>query len=194
MSEANAKPTSRAKLAEFYAVAKDNLSRLKAELKAEDKNYSEQRQIFKKLQLEYQELLKLKEKKDTEYKGAEEKKLAYTKYKNILEKQLKKLSEDLQVNKKDINAMRIAAEDRVKNVQNSEQNIDSLKRSQIETIESKIEKEQQKNQEILEKIKEVTKRIEEYKLSLSEMEISETNKGDALIKDTVEMNKFLSEI
>ncbi|MCQ2815766.1 MAG: hypothetical protein MJ252_00720 [archaeon] len=184
----------RAKLNEFYSVAKENLLKMKDELEEAKVNYNNELANYQQLNLEYQDLLKQKEKKDTELKGADERKLILEKYKNNLTKQLKDLDYEASVTGKEIDRMEASTSDRVSKNKANEQAIKNLKEAQVEGINERIQKEKKKNEALREKIMEVENKINEYKTSLNEMMTTDGKRGDKIISDTAEMNKFLADL
>lgn len=184
----------RAKLNEFYSVAKENLLKMKDELEEAKVNYNNELSNYQQLNLEYQDLLKQKEKKDTELKGADERKLILEKYKNNLTKQLKDLDYEASVTGKEIDRMEASTSDRVSKNKANEQAIKNLKEAQVEGINERIQKEKKKNEALREKIMEVENKINEYKTSLNEMMTTDGKRGDKIISDTAEMNKFLADL
>lgn len=184
----------RAKLNEFYQVAKENLLKMKDELEEAKTNYNYQLSNYQQLNLEYQDLLKQKEKKDTEIKGVDERKLILEKTKANLTKQLKDLDYESNTTGKQIDRMEATTSDKVSRVKASEEGIKNLKEAQIEGINERIKKEKEKNAVLREKIMEVENKINEYKTSLNEMMTTDGKRGDKIIKDTAEMNKFLADL
>ena len=184
----------RSKLNEFYQVAKESLLKMKGELEEAKVNYNDQLANFQQLQLEYNDLLKQKEKKDIEIKGVEERKLILEKYKASLTKQLKDIENEANITGKEIDRLEASASDKVNKTKSSEEQIKNLKGTQVEGLNERIKKEKEKNSALKEKILEVENKINEYKTSLADMMSSDGKRGDKIIKDTAEMNKFLADL
>lgn len=188
------KNEARQKLNEFYQVAKENLLKMKQELDNAKENYDAQLARFQELSLKYHDILIIKEKKDIELKGREERKLVLEKQKSNMVKQIKDIENESAFSTKEIDRLETSTFEKVSKNKSSEDHIKNLKENQVEGFNERIKKEKEKNNHLREKIREVENKISEYKTSLNDMQMIDGKKGDLLLKDTAEMTKFLADL
>lgn len=188
------KSEARTKLNEFYAVAKENLLKMKQELEDAQANYNRQLEVYQELALAYHDIKLIADKKEVELKGADERKIIYEKYKSNLEKKIKDMENEANVTGKEIERIELSTSDKVNKVKQNEELIKHVKENQIGEFNERIQQEKDKNSALRSKIKEVEDKINEYQETLAELQMTDGRKGELMMKDTADMNKFLADL
>jgi len=181
-------------LSEFYKVAKEKLLAVKNDLQTAKKEYEAQKEINRKKELEYNDLLNETKELDIKIKGMNEKVLIAKRNASILESQINLTKSEINNANSEIDFLKLETDNKVKRVENESKQINVVKENQMKSIQERIDKEKEINQELKKKIKEVEGRIKELTYSIDNASVEENKKNNALLNEAAEMNKFLSEL
>ena len=181
-------------LSEFYKVAKEKLLAVKNDLATAKKEYEAQKEINRKKELEYNDLLNETKELDIKIKGMNEKVLIAKRNASILESQINLTKSEINNANSEIDFLKLETDNKVKRVENESKQINVVKENQMKSIQERIDKEKEINKELLKKIKEVEGRIKELTYSIDNASVEENKKNNALLNEAAEMNKFLSEL
>ena len=181
-------------LSEFYKVAKEKLLAVKNDLQTAKKEYEAQKEINRKKELEYNDLLNESKELDIKIKGMNEKVLIAKRNASILESQINLTKSEINNANSEIDFLKLETDNKVKRVENESKQINVVKENQMKSIQERIDKEKEINKELVKKIKEVEDRIKELTYSIDNASVEENKKNNALLNEAAEMNKFLSEL
>ena len=181
-------------LSEFYKVAKEKLLAVKNDLATAKKEYEAQKEINRKKELEYNDLLNETKELDIKIKGMNEKVLIAKRNASILESQINLTKSEINNANSEIDFLKLETDNKVKRVENESKQINVVKENQMKSIQERIDKEKEINKELIKKIKEVEGRIKELTYSIDNASVEENKKNNALLNEAAEMNKFLSEL
>ena len=181
-------------LSEFYKVAKEKLLAVKNDLETAKKEYEAQKEINRKKELEYNDLLNETKELDIKIKGMNEKVLIAKRNASILESQINLTKSEINNANSEIDFLKLETDNKVKRVENESKQINVVKENQMKSIQERIDKEKEINKELIKKIKEVEGRIKELTYSIDNASVEENKKNNALLNEAAEMNKFLSEL
>ena len=181
-------------LSEFYKVAKEKLLAVKNDLQTAKKEYEAQKEINRKKELEYNDLLNETKELDIKIKGMNEKLIIAKRNASILESQINLTKSEINNANSEIDFLKLETDNKVKRVQNESKQINTVKENQMKSIQERIDKEKEIKGELLKKIKEVEDRIKELTYSIDNASVEENKKNNALLNEAAEMNKFLSEL
>ena len=181
-------------LSEFYKVAKEKLLAVKNDLETAKKEYEAQKEINRKKELEYNDLLNETKELDIKIKGMNEKVLIAKRNASILESQINLTKSEINNANSEIDFLKLETDNKVKRVENESKQINFVKENQMKSIQERIDKEKEINKELIKKIKEVEGRIKELTYSIDNASVEENKKNNALLNEAAEMNKFLSEL
>ena len=181
-------------LSEFYKVAKEKLLAVKNDLETAKKEYEVQKEINRKKELEYNDLLNETKELDIKIKGMNEKVLIAKRNASILESQINLTKSEINNANSEIDFLKLETDNKVKRVENESKQINVVKENQMKSIQERIDKEKEINKELIKKIKEVEGRIKELTYSIDNASVEENKKNNALLNEAAEMNKFLSEL
>ena len=181
-------------LSEFYKVAKEKLLAIKNDLQTAKKEYEAQKEINRKKELEYNDLLNENKELDIKIKGMNEKVLIAKRNASILESQINLTKSEINNANSEIDFLKLETDNKVKRVENESKQINVVKENQMKSIQERIDKEKEINKELQKKIKEVEGRIKELTYSIDNASVEENKKNNALLNEAAEMNKFLSEL
>ena len=181
-------------LSEFYKVAKEKLLAVKNDLQTAKKEYEAQKEINRKKELEYNDLLNESKELDIKIKGMNEKVLIAKRNASILESQINLTKSEINNANSEIDFLKLETDNKVKRVENESKQINVVKENQMKSIQERIDKEKEINKELIKKIKEVEGRIKELTYSIDNASVEENKKNNALLNEAAEMNKFLSEL
>ena len=179
-------------LSEFYKVAKEKLLAVKNDLATAKKEYEAQKEINRKKELEYNDLLNETKELDIKIKGMNEKVLIAKRNASILESQINLTKSEINNANSEIDFLKLETDNKVKRVENESKQINVVKENQMKSIQERIDKEKEINKELLKKIKEVEERIKELTYSIDNASVEENKKNNALLNVAAEMIKFLS--
>ena len=193
-SKQSLRPDVQGQLSEFYKVAKEKLLAVKNDVENSKKEYAAQKEINRKKELEYNDLLKESKLLDLRIKGMNEKLLIAKRNESNLESQINLTKAQIANGNSEIDYMKIETDQKVQKVQNDSKIIESVKQSQMKSIQERMDKEKETNKQLKEKIKEVEARIKELTYSLENAYSEENKKKNAILNEAAEMNKFLSEL
>ena len=193
-SKQSLRPDVQGQLSEFYKVAKEKLLAVKNDVENSKKEYAAQKEINRKKELEYSDLLKESKLLDLRIKGMNEKLLIAKRNESNLESQINLTKAQIANGNSEIDYMKIETDQKVQKVQNDSKIIESVKQSQMKSIQERMDKEKETNKQLREKIKEVESRIKELTYSLENAYSEENKKRNAILNEAAEMNKFLSEL
>ena len=193
-SKQSLRPDVQGQLSEFYKVAKEKLLAVKNDVENSKKEYAAQKEINRKKELEYSDLLKESKLLDLRIKGMNEKLLIAKRNESNLESQINLTKAQIANGNSEIDYMKIETDQKVQKVQNDSKIIESVKQSQMKSIQERMDKEKETNKQLKEKIKEVEARIKELTYSLENAYSEENKKRNAILNEAADMNKFLSEL
>ena len=193
-SKQSLRPDVQGQLSEFYKVAKEKLLAVKNDVENSKKEYAAQKEINRKKELEYNDLIKESKLLDLRIKGMNEKLLIAKRNESNLESQINLTKAQIANGNSEIDYMKIETDQKVQKVQNDSKIIESVKQSQMKSIQERMDKEKETNKQLKEKIKEVESRIKELTYSLENAYSEENKKKNAILNEAAEMNKFLSEL
>ena len=193
-SKQSLRPDVQGQLSEFYKVAKEKLLAVKNDVENSKKEYAAQKEINRKKELEYNDLLKESKLLDLRIKGMNEKLLIAKRNESNLESQINLTKAQIANGNSEIDYMKIETDQKVQKVQNDSKIIESVKQSQMKSIQERMDKEKETNKQLKEKIKEVEARIKELTYSLENAYSEENKKRNAILNEAADMNKFLSEL
>ena len=181
-------------LKEFYKVAKEKLTLLKNDVEASKKEYLAQREINRKKELEYNNLLNESKDLDLKLKGMNEKIINVKRKENNLKSQIGLMKSEISSANSEIEYIKVETDKKVKRVNNENERINLNKEHQLEYIKDRTDKEKKLNQELKDKIKDAEKRIKELMGKIDENSLAQNKKNMAILDELAEMNKFLSEL
>ena len=193
-SKQTARPDVKGQLSEFYKVAKEKLLAVKNDVETSKKEYETQKEINRKKELEYNELVKESKLLALRIKGMNEKLLIAKRTESNLESQINLTKAQIANGNSEIDYMKIETDQKVQKVQNDAKMIENVKQNFLKSIQDRMEKEKETNEKWKEKIKEVEARIKELTYSLENAYSEENKKKNAILNEAAEMNKFLSEL
>ena len=131
---------------------------------------------------------------DLRIKGMNEKLLIAKRNESNLESQINLTKAQIANGNSEIDYMKIETDQKVQKVQNDSKIIESVKQSQMKSIQERMDKEKETNKQLKEKIKEAESRIKELTYSLENAYSEENKKRNAILNEAADMNKFLSEL
>ena len=193
-SKQSLRPDVQGQLSEFYKVAKEKLLAVKNDVENSKKEYAAQKEINRKKELEYSDLLKESKLLDLRIKGMNEKLLIAKRNESNLESQINLTKAQIANGNSEIDYMKIETDQKVQKVQNDSKIIESVKQSQMKSIQERMDKEKETNKQLKERIKEAESRIKELTYSLENAYSEENKKRNAILNEAADMNKFLSEL
>ena len=193
-SKQSLRPDVQGQLSEFYKVAKEKLLAVKNDVENSKKEYAAQKEINRKKELEYSDLVKESKLLDLRIKGMNEKLLIAKRNESNLESQINLTKAQIANGNSEIDYMKIETDQKVQKVQNDSKIIESVKQSQMKSIQERMDKEKETNKQLKERIKEAEARIKELTYSLENAYSEENKKKNAILNEAAEMNKFLSEL
>ena len=181
-------------LKEFYKVAKEKLTLLKNDVETSKKEYLAQKEINRRKELEYNNLLQESKDLDLKLKGMNEKIINAKRKENYLKSQIDLMKSEISTANSEIDYIKVETDKKVKRINNENERINSNKEHQLEYIKERMNKEQKINQELKDKIKDAEKRIKELMGKIDENSLAQNKKNMAILDELAEMNKFLSEL
>ena len=181
-------------LKEFYKVAKEKLTLLKNDVETSKKEYLAQKEINRRKELEYNNLLQESKDLDLKLKGMNEKIINAKRKENYLKSQIDLMKSEISTANSEIDYIKVETDKKVKRINNENERINLNKEHQLEYIKDRMDKEKKLNQELKDKIKDAEKRIKELieKVDINSLEQNKKNK--VILDELAEMNKFLSEL
>ena len=182
------------KLNEFYKVAKERLLSAKTDLETSKKQYSAQKEINRKKELEYNSLLSESKELDLKIKGINERIVNARRTQNYLRSQIDLTKSEIYNANSEIDFLKLETDVKVKRVNNENKKINETKENQLKAINERLEKEKMINTDLKERIKDAEKRIKEVSGKIDNAYVQENKKNNAILKEIAEMNKFLSEL
>ena len=181
-------------LKEFYKVAKEKLTLLKNDVETSKKEYLAQKEINRRKELEYNNLLQESKDLDLKLKGMNEKIINAKRKENYLKSQIDLMKSEISTANSEIYYIKVETDKKVKRINNENERINLNKEHQLEYIKERMNKEQKINQELKDKIKDAEKRIKELMGKIDENSLAQNKKNMAILDELAEMNKFLSEL
>ena len=182
------------KLNEFYKVAKEKLTLLKESQEKSKQDYLNQKEINRKKELEYNNLLKESQDLDLKLKGMNEKLIIAKRNQNNLRSQIDLMKSEISTANREIDFIKLETDKKVKRVKDENERINTNKEHQLEYINERLDKEKKINDDLKEKIKDAEKRIKELMQSIDTNSYEQNKKNIAILKELADMNKFLSEL
>ena len=182
------------KLNEFYKVAKEKLTLLKESQEKSKQDYLNQKEINRKKELEYNNLLKESQDLDLKLKGMNEKLIIAKRNQNNLRSQIDLMKSQISTANREIDFIKLETDKKVKRVKDENERINNNKEHQLEYINERLDKEKKINDDLKEKIKDAEKRIKELMQSIDTNSYEQNKKNIAILKELADMNKFLSEL
>ena len=184
----------REQLSQFYSAAKEKLLAMKSDVEKSKKEYEMQKELNRKKELEYSELLKESKELDIKLKGAYEKVLIAKRNENFLQSQINLTKFEIDNANSEIDFLKLETNNKVKKVETESKQIHLAKENQLKSIQERIDKETVINNELIQKIKEVEARIKELSVSISNANDEENRKNNILLNEAAKMTKFLAEL
>ena len=181
-------------LKEFYKVAKEKLTLLKNDVESSKKEYLAQKEINRRKELEYNNLLQESKDLDLKLKGMNEKIINAKRKENYLKSQIDLMKSEISTANSEIDYIKVETDKKVKRINNENERINLNKEHQLEYIKERMNKEQKINEELKDKIKDAEKRIKELMGKIDENSLAQNKKNMAILDELAEMNKFLSEL
>jgi len=181
-------------LKEFYKVAKEKLTLLKNDVETSKKEYLAQKEINRRKELEYNNLLQESKDLDLKLKGMNEKIINAKRKENYLKSQIDLMKSEISTANSEIDYIKVETDKKVKRINNENERINLNKEHQLEYIKERMNKEQKINEELKDKIKDAEKRIKELMGKIDENSLAQNKKNMAILDELAEMNKFLSEL
>ena len=181
-------------LKEFYKVAKEKLTLLKNDVETSKKEYLAQKEINRRKELEYNNLLQESKDLDLKLKGMNQKIINAKRKENYLKSQIDLMKSEISTANSEIDYIKVETDKKVKRINNENERINLNKKHQLEYIKERMDKEQKINQELKDKIKDAEKRIKELMGKIDENSLAQNKKNMAILDELAEMNKFLSEL
>ena len=181
-------------LKEFYKVAKEKLTLLKNDVETSKKEYLAQKEINRRKELEYNNLLQESKDLDLKLKGMNEKIINAKRKENYLKSQIDLMKSEISTANSEIDYIKVETDKKVKRINNENERINLNKEHQLEYIKERMNKEKKINQELKDKIKDAEKRIKELMGKIDENSLAQNKKNMAILDELAEMNKFLSEL
>ena len=181
-------------LKEFYKVAKEKLTLLKNDVETSKKEYLAQKEINRRKELEYNNLLQESKDLDLKLKGMNEKIINAKRKENYLKSQIDLMKSEISTANSEIDYIKVETDKKVKRINNENERINLNKEHQLEYIKERMNKEQKINEELKDKIKDAEKRIKELIGKIDENSLAQNKKNMAILDELAEMNKFLSEL
>ena len=181
-------------LKEFYKVAKEKLTLLKNDVETSKKEYLAQKEINRRKELEYNNLLQESKDLDLKLKGMNEKIINAKRKENHLKSQIDLMKSEISTANSEIDYIKVETDKKVKRINNENERINLNKEHQLEYIKERMNKEQKINEELKDKIKDAEKRIKELMGKIDENSLAQNKKNMAILDELAEMNKFLSEL
>ena len=181
-------------LKEFYKVAKEKLTLLKNDVETSKKEYLAQKEINRRKELEYNNLLQESKDLDLKLKGMNEKIINAKRKENYLKSQIDLMKSEVSTANSEIDYIKVETDKKVKRINNENERINLNKEHQLEYIKERMNKEQKINEELKDKIKDAEKRIKELMGKIDENSLAQNKKNMAILDELAEMNKFLSEL
>ena len=182
------------KLNQFYKVAKEKLTLVKSDLETSKKEYLLQKEINRKKELEYNNLLNQSKELDIKIKGVNEKIISAKRTENFLKSQIELMKAEISNANTEIDNLKVETSTKVKRVKDENDKINSIKENQLNFIKERLDKEKAINIELKDKIKDAEKRIKELMEKIDKTSVAENKKNIQLLDELAEMNKFLSEL
>ena len=184
----------REQLSQFYSAAKEKLLAMKSDVEKSKKEYEMQKELNRKKELEYSELLKESKELDIKLKGAYEKVLIAKRNENFLQSQINLTKFEIDNANSEIDFLKLETNNKVKKVETESKQIHLAKENQLKSIQERIDKETVINNELIQKIKEVEARIKDLSVSISNANDEENRKNNILLNEAAKMTKFLAEL
>ena len=181
-------------LKEFYKVAKEKLTLLKNDVETSKKEYLAQKEINRRKELEYNNLLQESKDLDLKLKGMNEKIINAKRKENYLKSQIDLMKSEISTANSEIDYIKVETDKKVKRINNENERINLNKEHQLEYIKERMNKEQKINEELKDKIKDAEKRIKELIGKIDENSLAQNKKNMAILDELAELNKFLSEL
>ncbi len=181
-------------LSEFFKNSKEKLSKLKVEIEDLETENVRQTHENKMLQIRNNELIQYNEELDLRLKGMKEKILIAQKNKLQIQNQIKDLRKDIDGISKDIDSMKINNQYKVKIIQNEIDHVNVIKENNIKGIRAKIQIEQNNHDNMLSKMAEMKDQISKYKELIKGASSDDNVRNKQIVKETVEMTKFLTNL
>lgn len=181
-------------LKEYYETAKERLLKMKEEVKISEEKYEVAKEENAQKILEYNETLEESKKLDLILKGLQEKLILEKKRKVAFENMIKNFKESTTLNKEELKILWKETEKKKSSVERDNKEIKAREKRQIETIEDNITKALKINNDFRKDISDLNNKIEEVSKKIGYNHSAEGKKTEIILKETAEMNKFLSEL
>lgn len=181
-------------LNDFFQTSKEKLTKLKSEISIMEKENQEQDYENQMLSMRNKELLDYNHELNMRIKGMKEKLLTINKNKSKLQLEIRDLRKEIDVLNKDIDALKIDNQFKVKVVQNEIDHTNVTKENAIKSIRSKILSEEEYQNRVIKQIGDYREEIIKYKKLIKDNNNEESGRNKEIIKKTTEMTKFLLDL
>lgn len=159
-----------------------------------EKENQEQDYENQMLSMRNKELLDYNHELNMRIKGMKEKLLTINKNKSKLQLEIRDLRKEIDVLNKDIDALKIDNQFKVKVVQNEIDHTNVTKENAIKSIRSKILSEEEYQNRVIKQIGDYREEIIKYKKLIKDNNNEESGRNKEIIKKTTEMTKFLLDL
>lgn len=181
-------------LNDFFQTSKEKLTKLKSEISSMEKENEETDYENQMLSMRNKELNDYNHELTMRIKGMKEKLLTINKNKSKLQLQIRDLRKDIDVLNKDMDALKIDNQFKVKVVQNEIDHTNVTKENAIKSIRSKILSEEAYQNRVIKQIEDYREEIIKYKKLIKDNNNEESGRNKEIIKKTTEMTKFLLDL
>lgn len=179
---------------EFFRNSKEKILKMKDDISLVQKENKKLQNELPSLKNKQSELNKINEEISLRLLGMKEKILIAQKIRNNLQIELKDLKQESDHVDNEIETITINHNYKLKLLQNDNEHIANTKENQIKCIKTKIEFQSNHQTELYNKIEHTKEQISKYKLLLNNLDKHDSERNQALLKETSEMNKFLSQV
>ena len=182
------------KLRDYYKTTKEKLLKMKEEKEQSEYNLKKEIEKKQRVSLDYAEMLSENKMLDMLIKGINEKIINAKKRRTFIESEIIKIKNEIDSSNTSIQFLYQQANYKVASVQNEKEQISSFTKKEVDMIKEQIQKEKEINAQLKSDISDIEYKIEEHKNYIEEINSIEGKKTTALLKDTAEMTKFLSQL
>ena len=182
------------KLRDYYKTTKEKLLKMKEEKERSEYELKKEMEKKQKVSLDYAETLKENQMLDMLIKGMNEKIINAKKRRTEIENAINKIRNEIESSNTSIQYLYQQANYKVASVENEKEQITSFTKKEVDMIKEQIQKEKELNAQLKSDISDIEYKIEEHKNYIEEINSIEGKKTTALLKDTAEMTKFLSQL
>ena len=179
---------------EYYKTSKEKLMKLKAEIEEIDQENEKQKMENKLQEEKINELALQNEHLLKSNKEMRANIFELYKKKSSLIAQNRDLNKEIEELDKAVESVKVENNYKIKVLQNDIDHINNLKENNVKLIKSKIEYERSNEDKLNETSKEYRKEISKFRALIDELHNQDCERNRLLVKETIDMTKFLSEL